>query len=47
MFMDQQNQYSENEYTTQSNPKIQCNLYEATSGIFTEPEQIIPQFVRK
>ena len=34
MFMDQQNQYSENEYTTQSNPKIQCNLYEATNGIF-------------
>ena len=34
MFMDQKNQYSENEYTTQSNLQIQCNPYEATSGIF-------------
>ena len=28
MFMDRKNQYSENEYTTQSNP------YQATNGIF-------------
>ena len=28
------NQYSENEYTTQSNLYIQCNLYQATNGIF-------------
>ena len=34
MFMDQKNQYSENEYTTQSNLRIQCNPYQATSGIF-------------
>ena len=34
MFMDQKNQYSENEYTTQSNLQIQCNSYQATSGIF-------------
>ena len=34
MFMDQKNQYSENEYTTQSNLQIQCNPYQATSGIF-------------
>ena len=34
MFMDWKNQYSENEYTTQSNPQIQCNPYQATSGIF-------------
>ena len=34
MFMDQKNQYSENEYTTQSNVQIQCNPYQATSGIF-------------
>ena len=34
MFMDWKNQYSENEYTTQSNLQIQCNLYQATSGIF-------------
>ena len=29
MFMDQKNQYSENEYTTQSNLQIQCNPYQA------------------
>ena len=28
MFMDQKNQYSENEYTTQSNLQIQCNPYQ-------------------
>ena len=34
MFMDWKNQYSENEYTTQSNLQIQCNPFQATSGIF-------------
>ena len=34
MFMDQKNQYNENEYTTQSNLQIQCNPYQATSHIF-------------
>ena len=34
MFMDRKNQYSENEYTTQSNLEIQCNPYQATNGIF-------------
>ena len=34
MFMDWKNQYSENEYTTQSNLQIQCNHYQATDGIF-------------
>ena len=34
MFMDQKNQYSENEYTTQSNLQIQCNPYQTTNGIF-------------
>ena len=28
------NQYSENEYTTQSNLQIQCNPYQTTNGIF-------------
>ena len=28
------NQYSENEYTAQSNLQIQCNPYQATNGIF-------------
>ena len=32
--MDRKNQYSENEYTTQSNLQIQCNPYQATSDIF-------------
>ena len=34
MFMDWKNQYSENEYTTQSNLRIQCNPCQATCGIF-------------
>ena len=34
MFMDWKNQYSENEYTTQSNLQIQCNRYQATDGTF-------------
>ena len=34
MFMDQKTQYSKNEFTTQSNLQIQCNPYQATSGIF-------------
>ena len=49
MFMDQKNQYSENEYSTQSNLQIQCsfNLYQTTNGIFLELEQKISQFVWK
>ena len=34
MFMDQKNQYSENEYTTESNQQIQYNPYQGTNGIF-------------
>ena len=34
VFMDWKNQYSENEYTTQSNLQIQYNPYQATKGIF-------------
>ena len=34
IFIDWKNQYSENEYTTQSNLQIQCNPYQATNGIF-------------
>ena len=34
MFMDQKNQYSEKDYTNQSNLQTQCNPYEATNGIF-------------
>ena len=34
MFMNRKNQYSENEYTTQSNLQIQCDPYQTTNGIF-------------
>ena len=34
MFLDWKNQYCENDYTTQSNLQIQCNLYQITNGIF-------------
>ena len=34
MFMDQNNQYSENEYSIQINLQIQCNPYQATNGVF-------------
>ena len=34
MFMDQNNQYSKNEYTFQRNLQIQYNPYQATNGIF-------------
>ena len=34
VFMDRKNQYSEDEYTTQSNLQIQYNTYQATNGIF-------------
>ena len=47
IFMDWKNQYSENEYTTQSNLQIQCNPYQAINGIFTEIEKIFSQFVWK
>ena len=47
MFMDWKNQYSKNEYTTQSNLQIECNPYQPTNGIFTKLEQIISQFVWK
>ena len=34
MFMDWKNQYSENEYITQSILQIQCNPYQVTNSIF-------------
>ena len=32
MFMGRKNQYSENEYTTQSNLQIQCNPYQVAAA---------------
>ena len=34
MFLDWKNQHCENDYTTESNLQIQCNLYQTTNGIF-------------
>ena len=34
MLVDWKNQYSENEYTSQSNLQIQCNPDQASNGIF-------------
>ena len=33
MFLDWRNQYCENDFTTQSNLKIQCNPYQIIYGI--------------
>ena len=44
MFLDWKNQYSQNDYTYQSNPQIQCNPYQITMAFFTELEQ---QKIRK
>ena len=38
MFLDWKNQYSQNDYTYQSNPQIQCNPYQITMAFFTELE---------
>ena len=46
MFMVRKNQFSENEYTTQSNLQIQYNPYQATSSIFHRA-RTISQFVWK
>ena len=47
MFMDLKNQYLENEYTTQSNLKINAIPIKQPMVLFIELEQIISQFVWK
>ena len=43
IYVDQKNEYSENEFTTQNNLQIHCNPYQATKTL----EQTLSQFVWK
>ena len=45
MFLDQKNQYCQNDYTTQGNPQIQLNPNQITNGIFHKLEQNIQVYL--
>ena len=45
MYLDQKNQYCENNYTTQRKLQIQCNPYQLQMIFYSEIEQKILQYV--
>ena len=47
MFLDWKNQYSENEYTTQSNLQVQYNTYQIINAIFHKIKTKNLQFLCK
>jgi hypothetical protein len=46
MFMDQQNKYCENNYSTESNLQIQCNPIKFPMSFFTETNKKNPKIHR-
>ena len=47
VFLEQKNQYCENDYTTKHNLQIQCDPCQITNGIFHRTKQKISQFIWK
>ena len=46
MLLDWESQYYQNDYTTQGNLQIQCNLYQITQDIFHRTRTNNPQFIQ-
>jgi len=47
MFLDQKDQYCQNDHTTQGNLQIQCNPYQITNGVFHRTRKNFFQFLCK
>ena len=47
IFLDEKNQYCQNDYTTQGNIQIQCNSYQITNAIFCRSRTKVLKFVWK